>query len=49
MAAVTVLQNPFVTPYSKLELLVKQFAAHGVTPRFFADDREALRWLERQE
>jgi hypothetical protein len=31
-----------------MEDLVKQFAEHGVTSKFFTDDREALTWLERQ-
>lgn len=43
-----IVQPQKVLAQSKMEDLVKKFAAHGVTSRFFTSDREALTWLERQ-
>ena len=37
-----------VLAQSRLEQLVDQFAALGVTSKFFTNDGEAMRWLESQ-
>lgn len=43
-----IVQPQKVLAKSKMEDLVKRFADHGVTSRFFSSDRDALIWLERQ-
>jgi hypothetical protein len=43
-----IVQPEKVLAQTKMEELVKKFAAHGVTSKFFTNDRDALTWLERQ-
>jgi hypothetical protein len=43
-----IVQPQKVLAQSRLEDLVKQFATHGVTSKFFTDDKDAMAWLERQ-
>jgi hypothetical protein len=40
--------EPQALAQSRMEELVKHFAEHGVTSKFFIDVNEAMRWLERQ-
>ena len=37
-----------VLAQARMEQLVAEYAAQGVASKFFNDDREAMRWLERQ-
>jgi hypothetical protein len=43
-----IVQPQKVLAQSRMEDLVKQFADHGVTSKFFSDDTDAMIWLERQ-
>lgn len=43
-----IVQPEKVLAQTKMEELVKKFADHGVTSKFFTNDRDAMTWLERQ-
>jgi hypothetical protein len=43
-----IVQPQKVLAQARLEELVKEFASHGVTSKFFSDPNDAMTWLERQ-